>query len=134
MTDVVSRRDLIRLTKGMRRFPDIAGAHIHDAQKKNAQEAASYMQALVPSDEGKTKSKAVATAYRTRLAIGFAMTTSRPNKPGREADKLERIKAILFANDTDFFYSVWNLNKKRWKGRMRRAMNKSARQMAGAIK
>jgi len=108
------------------------------------------MQALVPHDKGVTRSNTIAASYKRDQdgTIGFAMSTMRKNTPAREQGgkgrrrkkgfapkptKDERIKAILFANGTDFFYGVWNLNKKRWKGRMRRAMTKSARELAGRI-
>ena len=136
MNDIVSRRDLLKLTKGMSSFPDIAASHIYKAQRKNAQEAHAYMQALVPKDKLVTQGNTVATAYVREAdgTIGFAMTTQRKNANNALVDKDERIKAILFANETDFFYGVWNLNKKRWRGRMRRAMTKGAREMAGQIK
>lgn len=136
MADVFSRKDVLRLTKGLGRFPDVASDNIFAAQTKNADEARRYMQLLVPVDEAVTKSESVATSYRNTASgsIGFAMRTERKNKPGRRADKHERIKAILFANETDFFYGVWNLNKKRWKGRLRRAMRKSAKEIVGAIR
>ena len=150
MTDLVSRRDLIKLTRGMSKFPDLASANIYKAQQKNAQEAGGYMQALVPTDKGVTRANSVATAYKNEASgtIGFAMRTERKNTAARASggkgrrrkrgfaptpDKDERIKAILFANGTDFFYGVWNLNKKRWRSRMRRAMTKSAREMVGKI-
>jgi len=136
MADAFSRRDVVRMTRGLRRFPSVASRHIYAAQQKNAQEARGYMQTLVPKDQGVTKSHSIAAAYRHESggAIGFAMKTSRPNAPGATSEnKLERIKAILFANETDFFYAVWNLNKSRWRGRMSRSMTKSAREIVGAI-
>ena len=136
MTDVFSRRDIVRLTKGLSSFPDIAAGNIFGAQRKNAQEAQSYMRILVPKDKLVTLGNTLATAYVNQSdgTIGFAMTTKRENKNNALVDKDERIKAILFANETDFFYGVWNLNKKRWKGRMRRAMTKSAREMTGHLR
>lgn len=146
---LVKRSDLVRLTKGMNSFPEIASENLFKAQRKNAQEASSYMNILVPTDTGVTKSRTSAVAYRSADGtIGFAMRTSRPNTAARDAGgkgrrrkigfakkptKDERIRAILFANNTDFFYGVWNLNKKRWRGRMRRAMTKSARELARKI-
>ena len=97
------------------------------------------MQALIPTTgEGVTKGNSTATAYRNSNdgAIGFAMTTERRNRAERngKADADERIKAILYANGTNFFYGVWNLNKRRWRGRMRRAMNSSAKEVAGRLR
>ena len=93
------------------------------------------MQVLVPRDEGITASETTAAAYTNASGtIGFAMRTRRLADEGTKQDDIDRIKAILFANGTDFFYGVWNLNKKRWRGRMRRAMTKSAREMTGKIK
>ena len=133
--ELIKRRDLVRLTKGMSQFPDIASENIFKAQRKNAQEAAGQMQALVPHKKGVTRANTVAAAYKRDIdgTIGFAMRTARPNRPGVDADKTERIRAILFANNTDFFYGVWHLNKKRWRGRMRRAMTKSARELTGKL-
>ena len=148
--ELIKRRDLVRLTKGMSQFPDIASENIFKAQRNNAQEASAYMNVLVPTDTGTTKSRTFAIAYKKSAdgTIGFAMTTSRPNTAARDAGgkgrrrkfgfapkptKDERIRAILFANGTDFFYGVWNLNKKRWRGRMRRAMTKSARELTGKL-
>ena len=135
MTDVgFSRRDLERMTRGLAAFPDVASMEIYAAQVKNADEAERYMLALAPKDEGITRAGTGAQAYKRRDRIGFIMATSRPNRPGASAtSKTERIRAILFANETDFFYGVWNLNKKRWKGRMRRAMTKAARRTAGVL-
>lgn len=148
MPDVISRKDIVKMTKGLTSFTAVAAHNIYGAQNKNAQEARSYMQMLVPADEGVTKSNTVATAYKRDSdgTIGFAMTTSRPNRPARAASKTgrkgrrtpvtpdERIKAILFANETDFFYSVWNLNKSRWRGRMRRALSKSAKDLVRRLR
>lgn len=135
MTEVITRRELAKLTKGLTAFPDVASSHVYKAQKRNAQEATGYMQALVPQDQGVTRANTLATAYKRESdgTIGFAMRTARPNVDTTNQKKDERIKAILFANGTDFFYGVWNLNKKRWRGRMTRAMTKSAREIAGRI-
>lgn len=145
--ELIKRRDLVRLTKGMGQFPEIASENIFKAQRKNAQEAAGQMQVLVPHDKGVTRANTVAVAYRRDVdgTIGFAMRTARKNDPSRKKgrrrkvgfaptpDKTERIRAILFANNTDFFYGVWHLNKKRWRGRMKRAMTKSARELTGKL-
>jgi len=139
MNDPVSRKDLLKLTRGMDNFPSIAESNLFKAQRKNAQEAQGYMRALAPTEEGVTRSNSIATAYKDQSGtIGFAMTTQRRNRPSQsgifsDVDADERIKAILFANGTDFFYGVWRLNKKRWRGRMRRAMTKSARELAKAL-
>ena len=134
MNDVISRRDLLRITRGFTRFPDVASGHIFTAQQQNANEAKRYMLALVPEKEGETKLNTGAIAYKNNGVIGFAMSTARDNAPGSNAtDKTERIRAILFANNTDFFYGVWNLNKKTWRGRMRKAMRKTSKQIAGGL-
>ena len=100
-----SKRDIRRLKTGLKKFPDVSGDHIYKAQTRNADEAKRYMQALVPDDDGVTKSNTTATAYKNQSSgsIGFAMTTARPNQKSG-GDKTERIRAILFANGTDFFY------------------------------
>ena len=130
MNDLVSSRDLRKAERAITGLPADAEENIFKALNKNAQEARGYMQALVPTDTGKTQAETVATAYARTGATGFAMRTERRNDPGADGDKTERIRAILFANETDFFYAVWNLNKKRWKSRMNRALKKSAREAA----
>ena len=131
-----ARRDVKRVTDGLQSFGPRAERYIRAAQDKNAQEAQAWMRALAPKDEGVTLGYTVATSYHNRSqgVIGMVMQTARPNRPTDGPYRLERIKAILFANDRDFFYATWRTGKKRWRGRMRRAMTKSARETAQAMR
>lgn len=89
------------------------------------------MATLVPRNEGKTAANTDAFAYVDHASgtIGFQMETSRRNRPTDGGDETDRIRAILFANESgDFFYSTWRNFRRRWRSRMSRGMNKGARE------
>jgi len=98
------------------------------------------MQRLVqsPGKAGKGVTKANTNAVflsedgGTKLTM--KMTTARPTVAGeshKPKNKTERIRAILFANDTDHFYATWVSGKKRWRRRIKSAVRKTAKEFNG---
>lgn len=127
---LISRREQDKLKARFDAVPTAIKREALAALEKNAAEANSYLQTLVPIDEGETKSNTFAFAYKNDYIgeIAMQMQTERVNRSTDGPDKTERIRAILFANGQDYFYGTWRNFKRRWKSRVSRAMTKGAKE------
>lgn len=127
-----TKQSVRNVKRGLQRMPAHVSHHILKAQEVNAKEANAYMSVLVPHDTGTTSLHTGAFAFERPSdgSIVMQMYTERPVLPGEDAEDYvgQTIRKILFDNGQDFFYGTWRLNRKRWKGRLKRGVTKAAKE------
>ena len=119
-----SKRNLDAHKKALLRLPRNAREELAKANSKSVEEFERYAHALVPVRDGHTKRSIEAGTYE--LPNGnFVLTMT-----AGDGTDLAPARAVEFVNDQPFFYPTLRLFHKRWKGRVKRAINKAAKQAA----
>lgn len=125
-----------KLRRKLQAIPRVARREIEAAIQKSAAEMVVQMQNFVPVDEGILKSTIGFTFDRSLLRatiVAGGEATTRPVREGASATYDYAFAQEFGTQEMEanpFFYPAYRLGKRRAKGRITRAINKAAKQVA----
>lgn len=147
---------LAKLEKKLKRLPDAATASIKKAMEQSADEIVSMMKSLVPEQSGDLKDSigwtwgklpngsTIMAQAKSTLGGGLTLTIYAGNDKAFYARWVEfgtaaHINGGMFAGSkhpgskaSPFFFVSYRANRKRVKSRIRRAVNKAAKEVAAS--
>jgi hypothetical protein len=126
--------DSKKLIRQMRKLPDVSRAHIIKAVAKSVEEGASVARTLAPDTTGETRD-AITTVYREggMVAEIVVIDSDAPQVDKNRAYSIEHGRKKGDRGTTEGYHHVHRTRQylgKRFKGRIRRAINKAAKEVA----